>query len=171
MNAQVRKIMAEDPNLPALKSSLVYRLVKEIGMKYEKHQRRSVLIDDNRIARWRKEYILDMERFRKEGRPIYYLDETWVNAFNHFVKGIPGQNYCFKPRCFSKWPNHGSATAQQQRYKAYYFTYWLQRGICAQFIVVFKSKKMPSIIMMKWMAIISKNGLSQRYRNLNQVST
>jgi len=54
-------------------------------MKYEKLQRRSVFIDDNRIARWREEYILDMERFRKEGRPIYYLDETWVNA-GHFVK-------------------------------------------------------------------------------------
>jgi len=29
---------------------------------------------------WRQKYIEDIRRYRDEGRTIYFLDETWVNA-------------------------------------------------------------------------------------------
>jgi len=77
-------VFSEDPNLPKLKKSAIHGLMQEIGFKYEKVKRRSVLIEDERIAQWRKEFLLDMQRYRKEGRAIYYLDETWVNQ-GHFV--------------------------------------------------------------------------------------
>ncbi|CAH2086109.1 unnamed protein product [Euphydryas editha] len=28
---------------------------------------------------WRKNYLLRIKDFRREGRKIYYMDETWVN--------------------------------------------------------------------------------------------
>jgi len=29
---------------------------------------------------WRQNYIYDIRKYREEGRTVYYLDETWVNA-------------------------------------------------------------------------------------------
>ncbi|XP_049764485.1 uncharacterized protein LOC126092800 [Schistocerca cancellata] len=39
-----------------------------------------MLIDRDDIFLWRRRYLRTIKRLRDEGRPIYYLDETWVNA-------------------------------------------------------------------------------------------
>lgn len=38
---------------------------------------------------WRRNYLYDIRKYRKEGRQIYYLDEAWLNA-GDCVKG----QYC-----------------------------------------------------------------------------
>ncbi|KAL4104540.1 hypothetical protein QTP88_019835 [Uroleucon formosanum] len=40
----------------------------------------SALIENDDIRSWRKRQIRDIRKYREEGRPIYYLDETWMNA-------------------------------------------------------------------------------------------
>lgn len=40
-----------------------------------------MLTDRGDIVIWRQKYIEDIRKYRSEGCTIYYLDETWVNAF------------------------------------------------------------------------------------------
>lgn len=47
---------------------------------FEKRGREHLLTEKNEIKAWRRNYLLQMKKFRQEGRKIYYLDETWVNA-------------------------------------------------------------------------------------------
>ncbi|KAJ8919255.1 hypothetical protein NQ315_003838 [Exocentrus adspersus] len=47
--------------------------------RYVKRNRKSILIERHDIVRWRLGYLNSIKEFRKENRPIYYLDETWVN--------------------------------------------------------------------------------------------
>lgn len=44
-----------------------------------KRNRKSILIERDDIVRWRQKYLRVIKECRREGRPIYYLDETWVN--------------------------------------------------------------------------------------------
>ncbi|XP_025202892.1 uncharacterized protein LOC112599971 [Melanaphis sacchari] len=43
-------------------------------------QKNSALIERNDIVCWRRKYLESINYYRLSGRPIYYLDETWVNA-------------------------------------------------------------------------------------------
>ncbi|XP_057671356.1 protein FAM200A-like [Diorhabda carinulata] len=47
--------------------------------RYLKRSHKSVLIERDDIVRWRRQYLTSIKRYRSEGRPIYYLDETWLN--------------------------------------------------------------------------------------------
>lgn len=47
--------------------------------RYIKRNRRSILIERDDIVRWRRKYLRTIKQYREEHRPIYYLDETWVN--------------------------------------------------------------------------------------------
>jgi hypothetical protein len=38
------------------------------------------MIEKDEIVIWRNKYLEDIRKYRAEGRTIYYLDETWVNA-------------------------------------------------------------------------------------------
>ncbi|XP_022831023.1 uncharacterized protein LOC111359655 [Spodoptera litura] len=56
------------------------KVLKHLKFKYVKRRRNNALIDRDDIALWRIKYLKNMKTFREQGRPIYYLDETWVNA-------------------------------------------------------------------------------------------
>lgn len=38
------------------------------------------MIEKEEIVIWRNNYLEQIKKYRVEGRTIYYLDETWVNA-------------------------------------------------------------------------------------------
>lgn len=63
-----------------LKPWTVRRLLNDIGFRYEKRGRNSLLIERDDIVAWQQKYLYDVARYRMEGRKIFYLDETWVNA-------------------------------------------------------------------------------------------
>ncbi|XP_076299344.1 uncharacterized protein LOC143218186 [Lasioglossum baleicum] len=48
--------------------------------RFIKRKRNSALIDKQHIVSWRQNYIKNIRELREEGRPIYYLDETWYNC-------------------------------------------------------------------------------------------
>ncbi|XP_049799908.1 uncharacterized protein LOC126235220 [Schistocerca nitens] len=50
-----------------------------MNFKYVLHGHHSMLIDRDDIL-WRQHYLRTIKWLRGKGRPIYYLDETWVNA-------------------------------------------------------------------------------------------
>lgn len=47
--------------------------------RYLKRNRKSILIEREDIVRWRHDYLRTIKRYRTENRPIFYLDETWLN--------------------------------------------------------------------------------------------
>ncbi|XP_049771433.1 uncharacterized protein LOC126144186 [Schistocerca cancellata] len=51
-----------------------------MNFKYFRRGRDSMLIDRDDMILWRRRYLRTIKRLRDEGRPIYYLDDTWVSA-------------------------------------------------------------------------------------------
>lgn len=70
----------EDPGLPTFKRSTLHLLIRDLKFVYVKRGRNTALIERDDIVLWRTKYIEDVRKYRLQGRPIYYLDETWVNA-------------------------------------------------------------------------------------------
>ncbi|KAM7285640.1 uncharacterized protein ISCGN_032528, partial [Ixodes scapularis] len=70
----------EDDELPDLSKTTLWRLLKDIGFAFEKRKRRLALIERSDIIAWRRRYLRVIKEFRRQGRSIIYLDETWVNA-------------------------------------------------------------------------------------------
>ncbi|XP_050504984.1 uncharacterized protein LOC126883468 [Diabrotica virgifera virgifera] len=78
----LNKILSEfnnRPDLPNMCRSTLYKFLKQINFKYLKRSRRSHLIERDDIIRWRRRYLTSIKEYRSQGKPIYYLDETWVN--------------------------------------------------------------------------------------------
>lgn len=61
-----------------------------------KRKRQSLLKEKDEIVNWRHRYLRDIRRIREDGKKIYYLDETWVNA-GHTV------NADMNADLFEKW--------------------------------------------------------------------
>jgi len=70
----------EDESLPTFKRSTFYELLKSLNFEYVKKNRDSVLLERNDIVCWRRRYLQQIKYYRQQGRPIYFLDETWVNV-------------------------------------------------------------------------------------------
>lgn len=70
----------EDSTLPDFSRTTLRRLLKHLNFEYVRKSRNSALIEINDIVRWRRKYLESIKEYRQLGRPIYYLDETWVNA-------------------------------------------------------------------------------------------
>ncbi|XP_050500717.1 uncharacterized protein LOC126880714 [Diabrotica virgifera virgifera] len=82
-----RKIQVkDDPDLPNIGRTKLWEVLKELNLRWEKSDRKSVLIDREGIICWRRYYLRSIRKFRAEGRPIYYQDETWVNAGHTLTK-------------------------------------------------------------------------------------
>ncbi|XP_052682713.1 uncharacterized protein LOC128163207 [Crassostrea angulata] len=63
------------------------RLVKDLGFKfYKAGSNRRYIGERNDIVSMRHTYLRSIRKFREEGRPIVYLDETWLNT-NHVARG------------------------------------------------------------------------------------
>lgn len=73
----------ESEDLPNVSSATVSRMLKKIGFRYRRRSRNAYLIEAPNIIQWRCKYLRQMREFRQQGRPIYYTDETWINA-GHF---------------------------------------------------------------------------------------
>ena len=52
----------------------------DLGFAYKKRSRAAGLLERDDIVEWRHKYLRKIRNFREDGRTIYFLDETWVNA-------------------------------------------------------------------------------------------
>lgn len=71
---------ADDEVLCGLGERTVLRLLSDIGFEKKSLQRECLLIEKDEIVAWRQRYLRLIRRYRRERRPIVYLDETWVNS-------------------------------------------------------------------------------------------
>lgn len=77
---KVLKAVNDDCDLPNFKRTTFHSLLKKIGFKYLKRGRNSSLVEKENIILWRRRYLRTIKGMRQEGRKIYYMDETWLNA-------------------------------------------------------------------------------------------
>lgn len=54
-------------------------IVHNFYFRYVKRNRKNLLIEKDEIIRWRRKYLTTIKQYRRDGRPIFYLDETWLN--------------------------------------------------------------------------------------------
>lgn len=70
----------EDQTLPNLRRSSFQKVLKDLQFEYVKKNRNSALLEKEDLIIWRRSYLDKIRHYRVQNRPIYYLDETWVNA-------------------------------------------------------------------------------------------
>lgn len=70
----------EDPLLPNFKRTTLYKTIKKLDFVFIKRKRFSVLTDRDDLIVWRRSYLYNIRKYRRELKTIYYLDETWLNA-------------------------------------------------------------------------------------------
>lgn len=70
----------EDDSVPNLKETSLRIVLKSLNFKFTKQKRNSFLTERSDLVSWRRNYLRSIRQFREEGRPIYYLDETWINV-------------------------------------------------------------------------------------------
>lgn len=78
--AKVLRAVNNDENLPNFKRTNFWKLLKELNFNFINRRRNSILTERDDLILWRRDYLKAVKKFREEGRPIYYLDKTWVNA-------------------------------------------------------------------------------------------
>ncbi|XP_048345214.1 uncharacterized protein LOC125428705 [Sphaerodactylus townsendi] len=69
-----------DPDLPCISKTTLHRILRDIGFAYNRRHRNCTLTDKPDVVAWRHRYLRKIRHFRSEGRKIFFLDETWVNA-------------------------------------------------------------------------------------------
>lgn len=90
--SKVLQAVNNDENLPNFKRTTFWKLLKdELNFTFISRQGNSILTERDDLIIRRRNYLRDVRKFRDEGRPVYYLDETWVSA------GDVGSKLCSKP--------------------------------------------------------------------------
>lgn len=82
---KVLQVLNAVESLPNMGLTSLKKILKHLKFKYVKRRRNNGLIDRDDIALWRIKYLKNMKAYREQERPIYYLDETWVNAGKIFI--------------------------------------------------------------------------------------
>ncbi|XP_026672914.1 uncharacterized protein LOC108629203 isoform X2 [Ceratina calcarata] len=80
------EVLSIRKKLPSFSESSMYRILKQLEFKCIIRCHNNALIEEDYIVAWRQQYIEDIQRYRTEGRPIYYLDETSINVADSPVK-------------------------------------------------------------------------------------
>lgn len=70
----------EDLTLPNFTYRTLLRVMHDLGFVYKTRSRNSMLIERDDIVLWRRRYLREIRRLVAEKKPVYYLDETWLNA-------------------------------------------------------------------------------------------
>ncbi|KAE9521639.1 hypothetical protein AGLY_017935 [Aphis glycines] len=83
---KILQVIKDDDTLPDISRMNLHRLLKSMDFVYTKRNRNSALIEKDEIVLWRRRYLQNIRKYREEGRHLYYLDETWVNAGDYTSK-------------------------------------------------------------------------------------
>lgn len=77
---KIYQAVSADDSLPPISRTNLFHLLKDLDFRYSKRSRNSAMTEKNEIVVWRRMYLDNIKKYREEGRHIYFLDETWVNA-------------------------------------------------------------------------------------------
>lgn len=61
--------------------TVLHRLVRQLGFRYRKRGiNKHLLYARSDIVAWRGKYLRQIQEYRRDGRNIIFLDETWINS-------------------------------------------------------------------------------------------
>lgn len=76
-----------DDAMPKISRRVLLRTLRQMNIRHMRRQRKSLLIEREEIILWRRNYLQKIREYRREGKKIYFLDETWLNQ-GHTVSKI-----------------------------------------------------------------------------------
>lgn len=76
---KVHKAINDDPKLPNLKKTTMYRVLKDLNFEFTNTKHNYEITERNDIIQWRKNYLKSIQSYREEERPLYFLGKTEVN--------------------------------------------------------------------------------------------
>ncbi|XP_023309819.1 uncharacterized protein LOC111692776 isoform X1 [Anoplophora glabripennis] len=128
-------------DLPQMSRSSLYKFMKQINFKYLKRSRKSVLIERDDIVRWRLDYLISIKKFRSEGRPIYYLDETWLNEGHTKERVWVDTNIKSKREAFNEGLSTGLKNPSGKGKRLIILHAGSEEGFVEDSLLVFEGKK------------------------------
>ncbi|XP_040076752.1 uncharacterized protein LOC120848794 [Ixodes scapularis] len=78
-------------DFPNISRATLCRVLNKLGFAFTTRKRNSLLLERNDLVLWRASYLRSIKEYRQDNRPIYYLDETWVNAEHTRSKNPSGK--------------------------------------------------------------------------------
>ncbi|KAJ8914851.1 hypothetical protein NQ315_014864 [Exocentrus adspersus] len=121
--------------------SSLYKFMKQINFRYLKRNRKSVMIERDDIVRWRVDYLTSIKKFRSEGRPIYYLDETWLNEGHTKEKVWVDNNIKSKCEAFNEGLSTGLKNPSGKGKRLIILHAGSEEGFVEDSLLVFEGKK------------------------------
>ena len=73
-------------DFPPLSVTSLWRLLKKMGFRYTKRTNKRQLYERHDVIAARAEYLRAIREYRRAGRSIVYLDETWCNQHHTVAK-------------------------------------------------------------------------------------
>ncbi|CAB3239878.1 unnamed protein product [Arctia plantaginis] len=77
---KIMTLCEADEDISTFKRTTLHKILPEIGFDFNKRNNRSLLVEREDIVLWRRKYLRQITKYRKENKTIYFLDETWVNT-------------------------------------------------------------------------------------------
>ncbi|KAE9523849.1 hypothetical protein AGLY_015737 [Aphis glycines] len=131
----------EDPSLPNFKRSTLYSTIKKLDFVFEKRKRCSVLTEREDLIVWRRNYLYNIRKYRQEGRQIYYLDETWLNAGDCVDRVWKDNTVLSKHDAFNKGLTTGSTNPTGKGKRLIILHIGSDKGFLPGGLLCFESKK------------------------------
>ena len=73
------RLTLDDTNIFVSITNL-WRIILQMGFKHKRINKRQVLMESQRLQKWRYEYITKIREYRLLSCPIINLDETWFDT-------------------------------------------------------------------------------------------
>lgn len=77
-----QKLEENVPDFPTMSRTTLWKILKSIGFRFRKLNRKPVLMESASVAASRHAYLRKIRKLRAEGYKIFYSDETWCGQ-NH----------------------------------------------------------------------------------------
>ena len=80
IHAKLIKISKDTDYEFRYKHTSLYHLPQNLGFKYKKFDKPSVIMKNMEIVSWSYKYLLEIVKYRTQNYPIVYLDESWYDS-------------------------------------------------------------------------------------------
>lgn len=161
---KILKAVNDDPALPNFKRTTLYTTIKKLDFVFSKRKRYSVLTEREDLLVWRQNYLYDIRKYREEGRTVYYLDETWLNAGDCVEKLWLDKTIRFKHDAFNRGLTTGATNPTSKGKRLIVLHIGSQKGFLEGGLLCFTSKKNSLDYHDEMNGDNSTNGLSRLFQ-------
>ncbi|XP_073963586.1 uncharacterized protein isoform X2 [Choristoneura fumiferana] len=89
---KIMQAVNDDDSLPTFRRTTFQKTMKHLRFKYVRINAKNAMIDKDELVIWRRNYLIKIMQYRNEKRPIFYLDEGWINVEAQKSKSSTAKN-------------------------------------------------------------------------------